>query len=165
MHMQDIHPLHPADMSWRLVATVSCILCLKTINTLLQMALPLRGFGSACRIEKLRSPQFFRPHHRWWKRKPWRGRDCFLVLLNWFPRGEFTSRRKTGREGTTSAERADFSGTKVKAPESQLSRFCWPVGLLCSLARLLLVLPKGRWAPRETENQWHASQAVGRSGC
>lgn len=29
------------------------------------------------------------------------------------------------REGEhTSAERADFGGTKVKAPQSQLSRFC-----------------------------------------
>ena len=106
--MQDINPLDPAGMSWRLVATVSCILCWKIINTLLEMALDLRGFDSAYRMENLRSSHFFRPHHRWRKRKLWWGRDCFLVLLNWFPRGKFTSRRKTGRESTTSAERADW---------------------------------------------------------
>ena len=165
MHMQDINPLDPAGMSWRLVVTVSCILCWKTINTLLEMALGLCGFDSAYRMENLRSSHFFRPHHRWRKRKLWWGWDCFLVLLNWFPRGEFTSRRKIGREGTNSAERADFGGTKVKAPQSQLSRFCGPGGQPCSLTRLLLVLPKGHWVPRETEHQWHASQALGRSGC
>lgn len=46
------------------------------------------------------------------------------------PEGRVHIRRKTGGERTT-AERADFGGTKVKAPELQLSRFCCPDGLLC----------------------------------
>lgn len=57
----EIYPLDPADMNWRLVATMSYIPDLKTINTLLDFALHLHGFGCGYRIENLGKFLLFKP--------------------------------------------------------------------------------------------------------
>lgn len=49
-----------------------------------------------------------------------------FCTLSWLPREVFTSGREMGRETTTSVESRLWGGggTKIKAPESQLSMFC-----------------------------------------